>query len=123
MRASGFRSMKPSAFSRHSSPRNREAPAWGCPLVGGSSRLLGATIGRAPTQDGVRLFSSRCPPRRQRPQLWPSNAPGTEAGEGLMDTHKSRDAWLCSPRSLLGRADDRIEPVIAALHESAHVQV
>src|ERR1700676_4229639 len=57
--------MKPDAFSRHSSPRNREAPAWDCPLVGGSSRLMAAICGRAPTQDGVRPFSSRCPSRRQ----------------------------------------------------------
>src|ERR1700730_9058287 len=56
--------MKPNAFSRHSSPRNREAPAWDCPLVGGSSRLMAAICGRAPTQDGVRPFSSRCPSRR-----------------------------------------------------------
>ena len=61
--------MKPSAFSRHSSPRNRKAPAWDCPSVGGSSRLMAAICGRAPTQDGVRPFSSRCPSRRQRPHL------------------------------------------------------
>src|SRR3984893_18278140 len=57
--------MKPNAFSRHSSPGNREAPAWECPLVGGSSGLMAAICGRAPTQDGARPFSSRCPSRRQ----------------------------------------------------------
>src|SRR3981081_2346629 len=56
--------MKPNAFSRHSSPPNREAPAWDCPLVGGSSRLMAAICGRPPTRDGVRRFSSRCPSRR-----------------------------------------------------------
>src|SRR5260370_20119060 len=70
--------MKRSAFSRRSSPRNRGAPAWDCPLVGGSSRRMAAVWGRAPTLDGVRPFNSRCPSRRQRPHPWPSNALATD---------------------------------------------
>jgi hypothetical protein len=70
--------MKPSSFSRHSSPRNRKAPAWGCPSVGGSSRRMAAICWRAPIQDGVQPFTSRCPSRQRRLRLWPSNALATD---------------------------------------------
>src|SRR5262249_43944971 len=53
--------MKPSAFSTHSSPQNLKAPVWDCPSAGGSSSRMAAACGRAPTQDGVPSFNSRCP--------------------------------------------------------------
>ncbi len=58
--------MTPSAFSRRSSRRNRKAPAWDCRSAGGSSRLMAAVCGRAPTRKGVRHFSSRCLLMRRR---------------------------------------------------------
>src|SRR5258708_38572917 len=60
MPAWGFRSTDPSAFLKRSSPANRTAPAWDSRSVGGSSNRMAAVCGRAPTQDGARLFSSRC---------------------------------------------------------------
>src|SRR6516162_3407328 len=58
--------MKPGAFSTHSSPQNLKAPVWDCPSAGGSSSRMAAACGRAPTQDGVPCFNSRCPARDGR---------------------------------------------------------
>src|SRR5689334_14727640 len=55
--------MKPSASSTRSSLQNRKAPVWDCPSAGGSSSRTAAACGRAPTEHGVRSFSSHCPAR------------------------------------------------------------
>src|SRR4029077_12375848 len=59
---------------KHSSPPNRTAPAWGSRSVGGSSNYMAAVWGRSPTQDGARLFSSRCRRRDRDPYLRPFEA-------------------------------------------------
>jgi len=47
----------PERILKRSSPANRTAPAWDSRSVGGSSNRMAAVCGRAPTQDGARLFS------------------------------------------------------------------
>jgi hypothetical protein len=62
---------------RLSSPPSRRAPEWDWQLVAPSSSLTVAVCGRAPTQDVVPPFSSRChlntPARHDRRYVDPYN--------------------------------------------------